>query len=118
MSVCCCCGQHPAPCWCASKLNWMLHRSCLARADQPTALNLMYYLLYWFIVIGLMLHKWYHGTLTDRREAQVTEELFAQQLCVSPVSFHFPAAAKHSLPQPQQRCLSNAQQPPPCLQVF
>jgi hypothetical protein len=52
-------------------------------ADQPTALNLMYYLLYWFIVIGLMLHKWYHGTLTDRREAQVTDKLFAQQLCVS-----------------------------------
>jgi hypothetical protein len=46
---------------------------CDAHADQPTALDLLYYLLYWFIVLGLVLYKWWRGTLTDRQEAQIDD---------------------------------------------
>ena len=43
----------------------------LLPADQPTNLQLLYYCLYWFIVIVLMVYKWYNGTLTDRRLAEM-----------------------------------------------
>lgn len=31
----------------------------------------MYYLLYWAVVLSLLAWKWWTGTLTDRKEAQV-----------------------------------------------
>jgi hypothetical protein len=41
----------------------------------------MYYLLYWAVILGVMGWRWYTGTLTDRREAQVDDlKSFAHHL--------------------------------------
>lgn len=52
---------------------WSLIRALFGYTDQPTVINLMYYLLYWAIVLALMWWKWHTGTLTDRREAQIDD---------------------------------------------
>jgi high-affinity iron transporter len=52
---------------------WSMMRALFGYTDQPTGLNLMYYLLYWAIVLALMAWKWYTGTLTDRRQAQLDD---------------------------------------------
>ncbi|EFN52192.1 hypothetical protein CHLNCDRAFT_139414 [Chlorella variabilis] len=60
---------------------WSLVRALFGYTDQPTALNLLYYLLYWMVVIFVMAYKWWHGTLTDRRQAQVDDfKSFAHHL--------------------------------------
>lgn len=52
---------------------WSMMRALFGYTDQPTGLNLMYYLLYWAIVLSLLAWKWYSGTLTDRRQAQLDD---------------------------------------------
>ncbi|PSC73283.1 Plasma membrane iron permease [Micractinium conductrix] len=60
---------------------WSLVRALFGYTDQPTGLNLMYYLLYWIVVLASMAWKAHTGTLTDKREAQLDDfKSFARHL--------------------------------------
>ncbi|GAB4814914.1 hypothetical protein N2152v2_001960 [Parachlorella kessleri] len=60
---------------CSSTDNkfWEIIKALFGYTDQPTNLQLLYYCLYWFIVVMLLVFKWWTGNLTDRRKAELAE---------------------------------------------
>jgi high-affinity iron transporter len=53
---------------------WALVRALFGYQEQPMNLQLLYYCLFWGLALGLLAWKWYHGTLTDAKEAALAEQ--------------------------------------------
>jgi len=59
--------------------GWALLRALFGWSAAPTNLSVLYYGLYWAVTLPLLGWKAYHGTLTDRRRAQLDDlKSFAQ----------------------------------------
>eukprot|EP00887_Chlorella_sp_A99_P003315 scaffold26.g3315.t1 len=53
--------------------GWAILKALFGYTSQPTALQLMYYCLYWGVVAAVMIYRAWRGTLTDRHKAAIDD---------------------------------------------
>jgi high-affinity iron transporter len=54
--------------------GWALMRALFGYQAIAMNIQLLYYCMYWALTLALLWYKWYHGTLTDAREAKLADQ--------------------------------------------
>jgi high-affinity iron transporter len=54
--------------------GWALMRALFGYQAIAMNIQLLYYCMYWALTLALLWYKWYHGTLTDAKAAQLADQ--------------------------------------------